>query len=321
MKKSDKDKMLKNGIQSLVSRPGGPNVLESMFDKSEEFVYLPVADIKTEPQPRKTIDTDSESFKGLVESIREKGVLEPVLVRKLGKEYILISGERRVRATREAGVSTIPARIFRDIKTQDILALQLIENLNREDLDPIDEANAYLEYYKSFDGNKKVTAQDLINALYTYKTRGGEEGAAPIIGAMVQIFGSSPSTLGNLLSLVMLKTPLQEAIRERKLGLTQGYVLAENRDHPRLDEIAAKAIKEQLTVEKLRALFQAAPKAPVKPAKDLGGRPVTFKSARKKFSGWKQSVLKSVDRYSPKEVGELVKEVESLLDDLKGRSK
>jgi len=313
MKKSDKEKMLQNGIQSLKARPGG-SVLESMFDRNEEFVYLPLADIQIGNQPRKAFSTESDKFKGMVASIQKKGVIEPVLVNKRGKEYFLISGERRLTATKKAGLPTIPARIFRDMEQQDILALQLIENLDREDLNPIDEAQAYLEYYRSFDGKQKAGTQDMINALVDHKTSKEKQSATPIIGVIMQIFGKSPSTLVNLLSLIMLKIPLQEAIKDGKVSLTQGYVLAENKEHPRFEEVAERVLKEGLTVEKIRALF----KEPTAPAqKPAAGRPVTFKSARKKFTSWRESVLKSVPNYSQKERGELVKEVESLLQELK----
>src|SRR5207237_6547169 len=91
-------------------------------------------------QPRKAFD--SSSLNELTESIRSSGVIQPVIVRRVGPGYQLIAGERRWRAARQAGLERIPA-IIREATDADSLELALVENLLREDLNPIEEAEAY----------------------------------------------------------------------------------------------------------------------------------------------------------------------------------
>ena len=97
-----------------------------------EFMYLPLEDIIVEEQIRSGIDTETESFKLLMKSIEEKGVLEPVIVTPKGDKYLLICGERRYMASLKLGLPTIPARILDAVTQKDeILAYQLTENLQR----------------------------------------------------------------------------------------------------------------------------------------------------------------------------------------------
>ena len=92
-------------------------------------------------QPR--TDFDTESLEELKRSIQAKGVIQPITVRRVERGYQLISGERRVRAAREAGLKQIPAYILRVDSNEDMLELALIENLQREDLNPLEVAVGY----------------------------------------------------------------------------------------------------------------------------------------------------------------------------------
>jgi len=113
--------------------------------ESQEFMYLPLESIIVEEQIRSGINTESESFKALVLSIKDRGVLEPVLVTPKDDKYLLLCGERRYHAAYKAGLEIIPARIVNAITQKDeILAFQLSENLQREDLNPIDQAKGML---------------------------------------------------------------------------------------------------------------------------------------------------------------------------------
>ncbi len=93
-----------------------------------------------ESQPRKMFDSDK--LQSLAESIKTHGVVQPVIVRKQGTRYVIVAGERRWRASRLAGLQTIPA-IVKDYSTRDVMEIALIENLQREDLNPIEEAEAF----------------------------------------------------------------------------------------------------------------------------------------------------------------------------------
>src|SRR5690606_30273483 len=101
---------------------------------------LDLASIAIDPdQPRKTLN--GESLKQLAQSIKEYGVLQPITVRKTGKNFIIVMGERRFRASKLAGLMTIPAMV-REYADNDVLEVQIIENLQRKDVEPTEEAEA-----------------------------------------------------------------------------------------------------------------------------------------------------------------------------------
>lgn len=105
------------------------------------FFVCPVEKIRPNPdQPRKTMEP--AALETLAESIREKGVLQPLVVREVGEFYEIVAGERRWRAAQQAGVNTIPV-VIKDISPDEVLELALIENIQREDLNPLEEAMAY----------------------------------------------------------------------------------------------------------------------------------------------------------------------------------
>jgi len=126
---------------------------------------IPIDKIRSNPyQPRKRFDT--EELNDLVNSIREKGIIVPVMVKQLGNnEYELIAGERRLRACQELGFKYIPA-IFKDAANAEILEIALIENIQRKDLDPIEEAQAYQMLIDEF----KLTQEQLAERLGKQRT-------------------------------------------------------------------------------------------------------------------------------------------------------
>lgn len=135
--------------------------------KSEAYYDIPLDMIRVEDQIRSGIDLEKDSFLALMESIREKGVLEPVIVTPSNNMYLLISGERRFLACQQLGLTTIPARVLDAVAAkEEIIALQLTENLHREDLDPIDEANALFAYMKNRHPNMDLDA--VMNLLISY---------------------------------------------------------------------------------------------------------------------------------------------------------
>jgi ParB family chromosome partitioning protein len=91
-------------------------------------------------QPR--VDFDEEALEGLAESIRANGVIQPLVVRPMGEAYQVVTGERRLRAARRAGIASVPVVVRHDLGEQDVLFLGLIENLQREDLNPVEEARS-----------------------------------------------------------------------------------------------------------------------------------------------------------------------------------
>ena len=106
--------------------------------ENQEFLYLPLGDILIEEQVRSGIDTEGESFKSLMESIKDRGVLEPVLVTPKDGKYLLLCGERRYLAAQKLELPSIPVRVVDAVTQKDkILALQLTENMQREDLEEL----------------------------------------------------------------------------------------------------------------------------------------------------------------------------------------
>jgi ParB family chromosome partitioning protein len=158
-------------------------------EKTEAVAFrCPVDEISPHPgQPRQVFDP--QRLEELVQTIREKGVLSPVIVRSFGDGYQLISGERRWRAAKMAGLPTIPA-ILREASDRDALELSLIENIQREDLSPLEEARAYqalLDLYQS-------TQEELALRL-----------------------GKDRSTIANALRLLRLPEPARQALERGQI--------------------------------------------------------------------------------------------------------
>src|SRR3989338_770263 len=125
----------------------------------EKILQIPLSQIRpSKYQPR--LDFNEESLSELVNSIREKGVVQPVLVRKSQDGYELIAGERRLRAAKTLGAATIPA-IVRDVNDVDMLELALIENIQREGLNPIEEAHAFQRFTTDFGFTQERIAKAL----------------------------------------------------------------------------------------------------------------------------------------------------------------
>ena len=138
-----KKKGLGRGLKQLTDEVGIPAVaLGEPASKRGAPSELPLAAIDSNPyQPRAEIS--AESLKGLVDSIKEHGVVEPVVVRPVaGDRYQLVAGQRRLEAARQAGLTAIPA-VVHDLTDEQVLVLSLVENLQREDLNPVDEARAF----------------------------------------------------------------------------------------------------------------------------------------------------------------------------------
>jgi ParB family transcriptional regulator, chromosome partitioning protein len=180
---------LGKGISALI--PEG----ETLLDKSAEMMQVSLHDIKTNPfQPRKNFS--DATIEELASSIKQKGVLQPLLVKKNGSEYQLIAGERRLRAAYKAGLLTVPVRIV-EASDNELREIALIENLQREDLNIIEEAEGY---------------QSLIEA-YGYTQ---EEVSAKV--------SKSRSSVTNALRLLKLGLTIKEDLAQNKI--TMGHARA-----------------------------------------------------------------------------------------------
>lgn len=206
-------KALGKGLDALI--PQG--IIESI--DSEKVHHIPVGNILANPQqPRKRFD--KERIQSLAESIRTDGVLQPVVVRQRGERYELIMGERRLQAARVAGVPTIPA-IVRPVKEADALRLALVENLQREDLNPVEVAEAYRALVDKFG----LSQQELAG-----------------------LVGKERSSVANTLRLLALPEEVRTMVVEEKLS--EGHARALLALSTRAEQLAMadRIIKKQLNV-------------------------------------------------------------------------
>lgn len=182
-------KALGRGLSALIPAK------EDESPSQDKIFQIPIAQIKTSKyQPR--IDFDEEKLKDLVNSIKEKGVIQPILVRRSPDGYELIAGERRLRAAKTLGIDNMPA-IVKDVTDVDMLELSLIENIQREELNPMEEARAFQRFITDF----KFT-QDRI----------------------AQVLGKDRSTIANIIRLLNLPKKIQDYIS--KSMITAGHAKA-----------------------------------------------------------------------------------------------
>jgi ParB family chromosome partitioning protein len=186
---------------------------------------IAIKDIRPNPyQPRKTFD--KQALQELADSIRQYGVFQPIVVRKALSGYDLIVGERRLRASKLAGKTTIPAVIV-DFDDQKMMEISLLENIQREDLTPIEEANAYNQLIKKY----HYTQEDLAKQL-----------------------GKSRTNITNMLRLLNLPKEVQKMVSEGKLSYSQARAILSLEDASDMTEIATQAVSEGLSVKQIEKL-------------------------------------------------------------------
>jgi ParB family chromosome partitioning protein len=209
---------------------------------SEGYRLVPVGDIKPNPhQPRARIE-DAE-IQDLIASIKEKGVIEPLIVKRTGKTYVLAAGERRLRAARRAGLKEVPV-IIRDLSEQELLEIGLIENLHRKDLNPIEEAAAYDELNQKY----KLTHDRI-----------------------AQLVGKDRSTITNMVRLLNLPEKVKKHIRSGKLDQGHARALLGLDDDMKILQVADRIVRDGLTVRATENLIKRLRKRPrILPQKDKG---------------------------------------------------
>nr|WP_304213398.1 ParB/RepB/Spo0J family partition protein [Fredinandcohnia onubensis] len=228
-------KGLGKGINALFST--------SMEVGNEEVVQeVKVTELRTNPyQPRKTFAP--EAITELKESILTHGILQPIIVRKTIKGFEIVAGERRFRAAKEAKFSTVPV-VIRELNEQQMMEIALLENLQREDLTPIEEAFAY----QSLLDHLKITQEQLAKRL-----------------------GKSRPHIANHLRLLSLPKHVQDLISEGKLSMGHGRTLLGLKKKEKLNAVVEKVMAEELNVRQLEALIsqinQNVPRETPKPQK------------------------------------------------------
>jgi len=200
---------------------------------------------KIVPNPRQPrTHFDPEDLAELVHSVREFGVLQPVVVRKNGDgDYELIMGERRTRAAREAGLSAIPA-IVRDTADEDLLRDALLENLHRSELNPLEEASAYQQLLDDFG----ITQEELATRI-----------------------GRSRPQISNTIRLLRLPVPVQQRVAAGVLTAGHARAILSLEDPEAMQRLADKVVNEDLSVRATEAAAKAVPSTPTRGAKATPG--------------------------------------------------
>jgi ParB family transcriptional regulator, chromosome partitioning protein len=215
-------KALGKGLGALIPDRAIDNAVHK-----EEIIYVQSEQIKPNPfQPRENFD--SQSIEELAQSIKEKGVIQPLLVRRRGDNYELIAGERRLRAANSLGLNEIPI-IVREVSDQDSLELALIENIQRESLNPIEEAHAYQHLMDKF----KITQEKIS-----------------------EVVGKSRVSITNTLRLLKLPHEIQEEMKKGRISFAHGRALLEIDDANHQRRLAQDIISKGLSVRELENLIK-----------------------------------------------------------------
>ncbi len=238
---------LGRGLSALIPQASVP--LQGELPPSTGVVRIPVERLLRDPaQPRKTFD--ETKLRELAESIRTQGVIQPVLVRRDGVDYRLIAGERRWRAAQLAGLHEVPA-VVRDVTAAEAFELGLVENLQRTDLNPLEEAEGYRRLIHEFG-----LTQDQV----------GER------------VGRDRTSVANALRLLQLPGGVKELLASGALGMGHARALLGLGTGPELVTIAERIVREQLSVRETERIVRTA-RAPAtgssrKPAGSTAARAV-----------------------------------------------
>lgn len=229
MKEENKRRALGRGLEELFSIEdiNYGNLEEKIMETvhEEEIQHLPLNELRVNPyQPRKTFN--EESLNELAESIKEHGVFQPIIVKKSIKGYEIVAGERRFRASKLAGKETIPA-IVRNFTDEEMMEIAVLENLQRENLNAVDEANAY----KTLMENLHLT-QDQVS----------------------KRVNKSRSHITNLLGILSLPEDVLMLVKENKLSMGHARCLSKLSDIEKINELTKKVLEENLSVRELEAL-------------------------------------------------------------------
>ena len=194
---------------------------QSVYESAskEEIVEIDINELRPNPyQPRRVFD--DEALNDLTASIREHGIFQPIIVKRSIKGYEIIAGERRVRAAKKAGLDTVPA-IIRDLDDGQMMEIALLENLQRENLNAIEEALAYKAMLDKF----AITQDELSEKV-----------------------GKSRSHVTNILGLLRLPAEVQEMVADNSLSMGHARVLSKLEDNEKIISLAKEIVANKLPV-------------------------------------------------------------------------
>ena len=225
----NKRKALGRGLEQLFNNESLyiDNLEKEIKENSSEsdIVFIKLSELRSNPyQPRKTFD--EEKLNELASSIKEHGVLEPIIVTKSVRGYNLVAGERRKKAAEIAGLETIPA-IVKEFSDKEMMEIALLENVQREDLTSIEEAEAYYNIIKAFN----ITQEELASRV-----------------------GKSRAHITNMLGLLVLPESVKNDILEGLITMGHARVLSKLSNPNRIIELSNKVKKDNLSVRELETL-------------------------------------------------------------------
>jgi ParB family chromosome partitioning protein len=188
---------------------------------------VPLELIQQNPyQPRKTFDPDE--LASLCASVKSHGILQPVVVRKVGDNYQLVAGERRLRAAQEVGLASVPVRVV-DFNDQQVIEAALVENIQRTDLNPIEKAHGFKDYLERFQLSHEQLAQRL---------------------------GLARTTIANLVNLLDLEPEVQDGLRTNQITEGHAKLLKGVKDRDRQLQIFRQIVAQGLTLKATEPLIR-----------------------------------------------------------------
>ncbi|HFE4902292.1 TPA: ParB/RepB/Spo0J family partition protein [Staphylococcus aureus] len=204
---------------SELSKSGDQRITKT---KDEQIKQIDISDIKPNPyQPRKTFDENH--LNDLADSIKQYGILQPIVLRKTVQGYYIVVGERRFRASKIAGLKYVSA-IIKDLTDEDMMELAVIENLQREDLNAIEEAESYQRLMTDL----KITQQEVAKRL-----------------------SKSRPYIANMLRLLHLPKKIADMVKDGRLTSAHGRTLLAIKDEQQMLRLAKRVVKEKWSVRYL----------------------------------------------------------------------
>lgn len=198
------------------------------LEKSEKVSFIKTSEIKENPFQPRTNYNDAK-LSELIASIKEKGVIQPILVRQAGNTYEVIAGERRLRAARSLKIEEIPV-IVKAVSDQEALVLALVENIQREELNAIEEARAFKRLIEDFNFTQDAVAQSV---------------------------GKDRSTISNLLRLLKLPEEIQKSVFNEEISEGHARALLSVENGPAQKKLFDLTIKKTLSVRELENLIRS----------------------------------------------------------------
>lgn len=229
---NNKRRALGRGLEELFYNE--PIAYDKMEEKiltetpKEEIIKVKLDELRSNPyQPRQVFN--EEALQELADSIKEHGVFQPIIIKKSIKGYEIIAGERRVKASKLAGLDEIPA-IVRDFSDEEMMEIALLENLQRENLNPMEESRAYRKLIETLN----ITQEELAKKL-----------------------GKSRSYITNMIGLQNLPSSIQTMISDNKMSMGHARVLSKLENEDQQKELADKITTEGISVRELENITQS----------------------------------------------------------------